>query len=40
MIEPTSLNGASEVGVASTFEDFFLAEHERLFCLDGGGYIS
>ena len=31
MIEPTSLNRASEVGVASTFEDFFLAEHERLF---------
>ena len=31
MIEPTSLNRASEVGVASTFEDFFLAEHGRLF---------
>jgi DNA-directed RNA polymerase specialized sigma24 family protein len=31
MIEPTSLNTTSEVGVASPFEDFFIAEHERLF---------
>ena len=31
MIEPTSLNAVPEVGVASMFEDFFLAEHERLF---------
>ena len=31
MIEPTSLERPSEAGVTSTFEDFFMAEHERLF---------
>jgi RNA polymerase sigma factor (sigma-70 family) len=31
MIEPTSLSAPSEAGVTSTFEDFFMAEHERLF---------
>lgn len=31
MIEPTSLSAASEAGLTSTFEDFFIAEHERLF---------
>jgi RNA polymerase sigma factor (sigma-70 family) len=31
MIEPTSLSIVSAVGEASTFEDFFLAQHERLF---------
>ena len=31
MIEPASLSAVPEVGEASTFEDFFLAEHERLF---------
>jgi len=31
MIEPTSLRAAPEVGELSTFADFFLAEHERLF---------
>ena len=31
MIEPTSLGAAPEVGVAGTFEEFFLAQHEQLF---------
>ena len=31
MIEPTSLSAVPEAGVASPFEEFFLAEHERLF---------
>jgi RNA polymerase sigma-70 factor (ECF subfamily) len=31
MIEPTSLSAEPEVGVTSAFEDFFAAEHERLF---------
>jgi RNA polymerase sigma-70 factor (ECF subfamily) len=31
MIEPASLEVVSEVGEARAFEDFFLAEHERLF---------
>src|SRR5512138_2436466 len=31
MIEPTSLSASSEVTDASTFEAFFLAQHERLF---------
>jgi RNA polymerase sigma-70 factor, ECF subfamily len=31
MIEPTSLNAVPEAGMASSFEEFFLAEHERLF---------
>ena len=31
MIERTSLSAAPEVGATSTFEDFFIAEHERLF---------
>ena len=31
MIEPTSLSAASEVGMTPSFEDFFIAEHERLF---------
>jgi RNA polymerase sigma factor (sigma-70 family) len=31
MIEPTSLSAAPEVDLTSAFEDFFAAEHERLF---------
>ena len=31
MIERTSLSAAPAVGATSTFEDFFIAEHERLF---------
>jgi len=31
MIEPASLSVVPEVGETSAFEDFFLAEHERLF---------
>jgi RNA polymerase sigma factor (sigma-70 family) len=31
MIEPASLEVVSEVGETWAFEDFFLAEHERLF---------
>jgi RNA polymerase sigma-70 factor, ECF subfamily len=31
MIEPASLSETSEVDGASTFEEFFLGEHERLF---------
>jgi len=31
MIEPTSLSVVPEVGEASAFEEFFLAQHERLF---------
>ena len=31
MIEPTSLSATPEVAHASTFEAFFLAQHERLF---------
>jgi len=31
MIEPTSLRAVPEVVDASPFEDFFLAEHDRLF---------
>ena len=31
MIEPTSLSAVPEAGVASAFEEFFLAEHDRLF---------
>jgi RNA polymerase sigma-70 factor (ECF subfamily) len=31
MIEPTSLSAVPELGEASAFEDFFFAEHERLF---------
>lgn len=31
MIEPTSLSATPEVDLAFAFEDFFAAEHERLF---------
>jgi RNA polymerase sigma factor (sigma-70 family) len=31
MIEPTSLDAAETVPAALTFEDFFVAEHDRLF---------
>lgn len=31
MIEPTSLSAGEKVRAASEFEDFFMAEHERLF---------
>jgi RNA polymerase sigma-70 factor (ECF subfamily) len=31
MIEPTDLSAVPEVGAASVFEEFFLAQHERLF---------
>jgi RNA polymerase sigma factor (sigma-70 family) len=31
MMEPTSLSVVPEVGQATAFEEFFLAEHERLF---------
>jgi RNA polymerase sigma-70 factor, ECF subfamily len=31
MIEPTDLSAVPEVGEASVFEEFFLAQHERLF---------
>ena len=31
MIEPTSLSAGEQARAASTFEDFFGAEHERLF---------
>jgi hypothetical protein len=31
MIEPTHLSAVPEVGVASLFEEFFLAQHERHF---------
>ena len=31
MIEPTSLSAVPEVVEASSFEEFFLAQHERLF---------
>jgi DNA-directed RNA polymerase specialized sigma24 family protein len=31
MIEPTSLSATPEAADASTFEAFFLAQHERLF---------
>jgi RNA polymerase sigma-70 factor (ECF subfamily) len=31
MIEPTSLSAVPEVADASAFEEFFLAQHERLF---------
>ena len=31
MIEPTSLSAVPEVAEASAFEEFFLAQHERLF---------
>jgi DNA-directed RNA polymerase specialized sigma24 family protein len=31
MIEPTSLSAVSEVGDVPAFDEFFLAEHERLF---------
>jgi RNA polymerase sigma-70 factor (ECF subfamily) len=31
MIEPTSLSAVPEVGEAWAFEEFFLAQHERLF---------
>ena len=31
MIEPTSLNAVPSVAEVSTFEGFFLAQHERLF---------
>jgi RNA polymerase sigma factor (sigma-70 family) len=31
MIEPTSLDAAETVPAAVTFEDFFVAEHDRLF---------
>lgn len=31
MIEPTSLSAVSEVAEAQAFDEFFLAQHERLF---------
>jgi RNA polymerase sigma factor (sigma-70 family) len=31
VIEPTSLSAGEQAPAASTFEDFFIAEHERLF---------
>jgi RNA polymerase sigma-70 factor, ECF subfamily len=31
MIEPTSVSAAPEMAVASTFEEFFLAQHEQLY---------
>jgi len=31
MIEPTSVSVVAEAAMTPSFEDFFLAEHERLF---------